>query len=58
MKELIKWNYVTTRPLTEDEFAIYNCEYIWDGTIPEGDEVVIVSDGKNSMGRHVGRSRE
>lgn len=46
MKELIKWNYVTTRPLTEDEFAIYNCEYIWDGVIPEGDEVVIVSDGK------------
>ncbi|MGX7099576.1 hypothetical protein ACWOBH_06135 [Globicatella sanguinis] len=39
MEELIKWHYVTSRPLTENV-------YIWDGTIPEDEETVIVSDGE------------
>ena len=39
MEEVIKWHYVTSRPLTENV-------NIWDGTIPEEDEMVIVSDGK------------
>lgn len=46
MEELIKWNYVVSRPSTEDEFEVYGCEYIWDGAIPEDEETVIVSDGE------------
>lgn len=47
MEELIKWNYVVSRPSTKDELEVYECEYTWDGAIPEEDEDVIVSDGKN-----------
>ena len=39
MEEVIKWNYVTSRPLSENV-------YIWDGAIPEDEETVIVSDGE------------
>lgn len=46
MEELIKWNYVTSRQLTEDELEIYGHEYTWDGITPEEDETVFVSDGK------------
>lgn len=46
MEESIKWNYVVSRPSTEDELEVYGCEYIWDGVTPEDDETVLASDGK------------
>lgn len=48
MEELIKWNYVVSRPSTEDEFDAYGLKYVWDGVTPEEDETVIVSDGKTT----------
>lgn len=46
MEESIKWNYVVSRPSTEDELEVYDDKYTWDGAIPEDDETVLVSDGK------------
>ena len=40
----MKWNKLTTRKMTEDEVEIYGDKYdfMWDGTLPEPDEEVLV----------------
>lgn len=48
----MKWNKLTTRKMTEDEVEIYGDKYdfMWDGTLPElGEEVLVtvpLSSGK------------
>ena len=41
----MKWNKLTVRELTEDEVEIYGDKYdfMWDGTLPELDEEVLVT---------------
>lgn len=41
----MKWNKLTTRKMTEDEVEIYGDKYdfMWDGTLPELDEKVLVT---------------
>ena len=41
----MKWNKLTTRKMTEDEVEIYGDKYdfMWDGTLPELDEEVLVT---------------
>lgn len=46
MTETVKWNYVYSRETTDEELAEIGCAFMWDGTIPEEDEEVLISDGK------------
>lgn len=41
----MKWNKLITRKMTEDEVEIYGDKYdfMWDGTLPELDEEVLVT---------------
>lgn len=41
----MKWNKLTTRKMTEDEVEIYGDKYdfMWDGTLPDIDEEVLVT---------------
>lgn len=41
----MKWNKLITRKMTEDEVEIYGDKYdfMWDGTLPELDEKVLVT---------------
>lgn len=41
----MKWNKVYLRKMTEDEVEIYGDKYdfMWDGTLPELDEEVLVT---------------
>ena len=41
----MKWHKLTTRKMTEDEVEIYGDKYdfMWDGTLPEPDEEVLVT---------------
>lgn len=39
----MKWNKLTLRKLTEEEQEEYGYEMLWDGTLPELDEEVLVT---------------
>ena len=39
----MKWNKLTLRELTEEEQEEYGYEMLWDGTLPELDEEVLVT---------------
>lgn len=41
----MKWNKLTTRKMTEDEVEFYGDKYdfMWDGTLPDIDEEVLVT---------------
>ena len=41
----MKWNKLTTRKMTEDEVEFYGdkFDFMWDGTLPELDEEVLVT---------------
>lgn len=41
----MKWHKLTTRKMTEDEVEIYGDKYdfMWDGTLPDIDEEVLVT---------------
>lgn len=45
----MKWHKLTTRPIEDEEQEYYpECKFIWDGAIPEIEEVVLVSYGDNT----------
>lgn len=41
----MKWNKLTTRKMTKDEVEIYGDKYdfMWDGTLPDIDEEVLIT---------------
>jgi hypothetical protein len=39
----MKWNKLTLRELTEEEQEEYGYKMLWDGTLPELDEEVLVT---------------
>lgn len=41
----MKWNKLTTRKMTEEEKEFYQGDYdeIWDGTLPDIDEEVLIT---------------
>lgn len=48
----MKWNKLITRKMTEDEVECYGDKYdsIWDGTLPDIDEEVLVAFPLSSGG--------
>ncbi len=45
----MKWHKLKTRPVENEEQEYYpECKFIWEGAIPEINEVVLVSYGDNT----------
>lgn len=45
----MKWNKLTVRPIEDEEKEYYpDCSFMWDGAMPEIDEVVLVSCSDNT----------
>lgn len=45
----MKWNKLTVRPIEDEKKEYYpDCSFMWDGAMPEIDEVVLVSCSDNT----------